>query len=749
MKRIAISLVLALALCLIGTAAFAAEPILSLSFDGSDNITLNGGAVLEDGVLKLPGGASRVGGYVTLPDGIVQSVTDGFTFSSRVYIPENASCNTYLFSFANGEWWSAMFACVTPEGNVSLNIDDRGTFCSEALVPTGAWTYLTMAVSDKKITLYVAGQPVASYNAKTKDAENCYWRIINDGTANTTYLRDFNEAVAYAGLIGAVTQANTYDQRGDAQAMFDDYRLWAACLTDNEVAALYANTAVPKAAWPIGAAAVEGQQDAKANTVNVPEDGLRLKLDFDDTENVTLVGNADVKDGTLQLTGGEWRQGGHAVLPNDALIMCGNEMTLNMSVCLDENPAGRSFLFAFSNGDAWPGIYAFVDTDGYIHFNVDYRGEMVPSTPIAFGDWVNLTFVASGSELSVYADGELLGAYYYPANTKNAVWNKLNAWNDWTYYAYAEKVALNTGRLGSGYLSLGDQSGVDMAGEIDNFRLYSKAKSAKEVKELYNETAVGGIWIHKYAQGALECQPDQTKDKFTGDASGYQFVITRKDGKKIKLKDGTEVASLSGTTDKNGLLTFEDLPQAAYTIHEQLTTAQKEHFISPKDQQYTVVEYNRDANGRYIKTLEKDTVTASFYNLLATGEAKIYKTIDKENGSSTPLAGVVFEIKRVDGDETLWTTSRTVPTDENGKIYISSLPAGDYLLNEVSGDANKGYPLVQDLLFHIDANKLTNVYAGSVKTGDTSVPELWLALCVAGLMGIGGVLLFVRKKKQQ
>ena len=485
MKRKILILVLALALCLISAVAFAAEPVLSLAFDGNDNITLMGGAVVEDGALKLPGGAFHEGGYAVLPERLIQSFGDSFTFSSWVYIPEEANYNTYLFSFASGDAWPGMFACVTPDGNVAMNIDYRGNFCTEALVPTNAWTYVTLTISTAEIKLYVGGEAVASYNAAKDEGVNCYWSITNGGTSDTTFYGNLNKVDAYEGLIGTVTAINTYDQRGDAKAMYADYAIWDACLTDDEVAALYAEKTVPTAAWPIGAAAAEGQEAAAAKTVNVPENGLRLKLTFDDETNVTLIGKAKVEDGTLKLSGGEWRMGGHAVLPQDAIIMCGNEMTLSMFVRLDKDPAGRSFLFAFSNGDSWPGIYSFVDTDGLVHFNVDYRGEMIPSTGIDFDNWVHLTFVASTTEISVYANGELLGAYYCPYDTKNAEWEFLNAWQDWTYFAYLEKTGLYTGRLGSGYTSLGDQSGVDMAGEMDNVCLFSKAMNAEEVAALF------------------------------------------------------------------------------------------------------------------------------------------------------------------------------------------------------------------------------------------------------------------------
>lgn len=485
MKKLTLALVLALALCLISAVAFAAEPLLSLGFDGEEEIVLMGGAVVEDGVLKLPGGASHEGGYVVLPNRAIQEVTDAFTWSGWVYIPADATYNTFLYSFANGNTWPGMFACVTPDGNMAMNIDYRGNWCTEAVVPTGAWTYLTLTLNTTDIVLYVGGEAAASYNTVTKEAINSYWCITNGGAADTTFFGNLNKVDSFEGLIGTCTWVNGYDQRGDATAMYDDWTIYAAALTADEAVALYAAETVPTAAWPIGAAPVENPVDAKAKEVNVPENGLRMKLTFDSAEDTTLVGNAAVADGKLQLPGGAWREGGHVVLPTDAILMCGNEMTLSMFVNIAENPAGRSFLYAFSNGDSWPGIYAFVDVDGLVHFNVDYRGEMVPATPVKFGEWMHLTFVVSTSEVSVYVNGELLGAYYCPYDVNNAEWMFLNAWEEWTYFAYVEKTGLHTGRLGSGYLSLGDQSGVDMVGEMDNVAIYSKAMNAEAVAALF------------------------------------------------------------------------------------------------------------------------------------------------------------------------------------------------------------------------------------------------------------------------
>lgn len=483
MKKLVFAVVLTL--CLLFTAAFAEDALLTLSFDGTEEIELKGGAVLEDGVLKLPGGVSHEGGYVVLPAHLIKDVTDAFSFSGWVYIPEDVSYNTYLFSFANGNSWPGVFACVTPDGNFAMNIDYRGNLCTEGIIPTGSWTYITVSAGNTEIVLYVAGEKAASYNAVTGEAENCYWSITNGGTANTTYVADLNKVDSSEGLIGTCTWTNGYDQRGDATAMYDDWSIFAKALTADEAAALYTAETVPTAAWPIGAPVVENPVDAKAKEIVIPEDGLRLKMTFESAEDVQVVGNAVVADGILNLPGGAWREGGHALLPENSILMCGNEMTLGMFVKIDENPAGRNFLFAFSSGDNWPGIYAFVDVDGRVHFNVDYRGEMVTASPVAFGDWMYLTFVASTSEVSVYVNGQLLGAYHSPFEETNSEWLFLNAWEDWTYYAYVEKTGWYTGRLGSGYLSLGDQSGIDMVGAMDNVSLYSKAMSAEQVADLF------------------------------------------------------------------------------------------------------------------------------------------------------------------------------------------------------------------------------------------------------------------------
>ncbi|MBR4236488.1 MAG: hypothetical protein IKR85_10595 [Clostridia bacterium] len=482
-------LALALVMCLMSVSAFADGELFKL---GENELTLMGGAVIEDGALKLPGGASHEGGYAVLPEKLIGEVTDSMSLSTWVYIPEDAKVNTYLFSFANGGAWPAVFACVTPQGNLALNIDYRGNLCTEALVPAGVWTYITLSISTQEIDLYIAGELKASYNAVSHEEVNCYWCVTNGGTADTTFFGNLNKIDAVEGLIGTVTWVNGYDQLGDATAMFADYVLYAKALTADEAAALYAGAKVPAAAWPIGAAAVEGQEDGKAKDASIPEDGLRLSVSFADDE-IETVGNAQIKDGKLILNGGAWREGGHALLPENALLMCGNEMTLSMFVNIEPAPEGRSFLFAFSNRDSWPGLYSFVDVDGLVHFNVDYRGEMIPQKAIEFGKWNHLTFVASTTEVSVYVNGELLGAYYCPYDTKDAEWEFLNSWTDWTYFGYVEKTGLRTGRIGSGYLSLGDQSGIDMKGEIDELRLYSKALNAEQVKALFEtENAAAG-----------------------------------------------------------------------------------------------------------------------------------------------------------------------------------------------------------------------------------------------------------------
>ena len=101
--------------------------------------------------------------------------------------------------------------------------------------------------------------------------------------------------------------------------------------------------------------------------------------------------------------------------------------------------------------------------------------------------------------------------------------------------------------------------------------------------------------------------------------------------------------------------------------------------------------------------------------------------------------------------------SRIYVTDEKGEIRIEGLRVGDYIISEVANDASARYVLPANVTVTVQEgkttvaklyNKLKPVTPDIPKTGDTTNPALWAALCAVSLAGAGAAaFLGFRKKK--
>lgn len=487
-RKLLVSLFLALSLCLVCALALAAEPVYSLTFDSTDeDFTLGGGAVLEDGVVKLPGGDMRKGGYVELPYAALMDTDDQATISMWMYIPADTATNTYFVSFSNGNSWPAFSGRVLPKGNVAINFDNRGIMMTEPVVPTDAWTHLTLSISKSRMKLYLNGERVAMYDGAMGIMSNCGWYKINGADVGTTHYHELDKVSLPSGFLGTPTYNFYYELDGDSMAMFDEWAVYDVALSDDEVAELYAGLTCPAATWPIGSPADPEQKAAEIVMPEVPEDGLRVKLTFDDEDEMyTLYNNASVEDGVLNLPGGEFRKAGHLELPDHAIAECANAMTVSTWINVDNFGIGDQWVYAISAGEAWPSVYLMTWGDGSLHYNVDFRGQLNSNYCLPAGKWVYLTSVISAQEVSLYADGVLLSKYDRASlKTTGGTWEMLNVQSDSTHFCDIDRAANKTFRIGSAFMDIG-YNRVDMKGKMDNFSIYSKALTADEVAALYD-----------------------------------------------------------------------------------------------------------------------------------------------------------------------------------------------------------------------------------------------------------------------
>ena len=97
-------------------------------------------------------------------------------------------------------------------------------------------------------------------------------------------------------------------------------------------------------------------------------------------------------------------------------------------------------------------------------------------------------------------------------------------------------------------------------------------------------------------------------------------------------------------------------------------------------------------------------------------------------------------------------------TDENGEIRIEGLRVGDYVISEVSNEANERYILPDDVTVTVHAektvvvkfyNELKPEVPDIPKTGDSTNMTLWAALAGVSLLGAGTAAFFTFRKKKE
>lgn len=127
---------------------------------------------------------------------------------------------------------------------------------------------------------------------------------------------------------------------------------------------------------------------------------------------------------------------------------------------------------------------------------------------------------------------------------------------------------------------------------------------------------------------------------------------------------GSDTPLMSGMTDEDGRLVFEDLPNGNYVIVE---TATVDGFVLDS----TPIEVALAGEDAYV-TMNNDREELEYF--------EIY--IDKYiTGTQTPLEGVDFNLY-LEGSDAIIATGTT---DENGELTFDDLLPGDYIVVEVDG----------------------------------------------------------------
>lgn len=227
-------------------------------------------------------------------------------------------------------------------------------------------------------------------------------------------------------------------------------------------------------------------------------------------------------------------------------------------------------------------------------------------------------------------------------------------------------------------------------------------------------------------------------------------IVVKVDGTAVEESAGAYVIDKNVTTGTNGGTGFKITFADAYVVNNQNKSV--------------VVSFNADVNSNAAsQTAIPNDAILNFDNDYATGggdgelkdETDIYRTdliIYKTDEASNPIAGVGFTVYKTNSATDAGVTKGDAIgserfTDVEGKITITDLPAGTYIISETTVPAN--YKKADDVTITIEAikdtasNKYTGAYkfTGTDKISDTENDNMKTIVNIKGqeLPGTGGM----------
>ena len=227
-------------------------------------------------------------------------------------------------------------------------------------------------------------------------------------------------------------------------------------------------------------------------------------------------------------------------------------------------------------------------------------------------------------------------------------------------------------------------------------------------------------------------------------------IVVKVDGTAVEESAGAYVIDKNVTTGTNGGTGFKITFADAYVVNNQNKSV--------------VVSFKADVNANAAsQTAIPNDAILNFDNDYATGggdgelkdETDIYRTdliIYKTDEASNPIAGVGFTVYKTNPATDAGVTKGDAIgserfTDVEGKITITDLPAGTYIISETTVPAN--YKKADDVTITIEAikdtasNKYTGAYkfTGTDKISDTENDNMKTIVNIKGqeLPGTGGM----------
>ncbi|MGS0591317.1 SpaA isopeptide-forming pilin-related protein [Bacillus pretiosus] len=243
---------------------------------------------------------------------------------------------------------------------------------------------------------------------------------------------------------------------------------------------------------------------------------------------------------------------------------------------------------------------------------------------------------------------------------------------------------------------------TDKTGKVISQKLESGTYTLKETKAPQGYTLLKEeIEVVVEANKVVQVQVENAKE-----LGSLQVIKKDAESGKVledaefRLKNETgQVVGEAKTTNKDGVVQFENLVPGKYTLEE-----------TKAPEGYKAIEVTVEVNVVANEVVKQEVMNEKVKEEI-TGQLEIIKVDANDTGKT--LAGAVFEIWK-DG-----TKIDTLTTDENGKATSKELEPGDYILKEVQ--APEGYELSdKEIEFTISNQKIEVVKLQITNEKETS-----------------------------
>ncbi|MED1565646.1 collagen binding domain-containing protein, partial [Bacillus paramycoides] len=242
---------------------------------------------------------------------------------------------------------------------------------------------------------------------------------------------------------------------------------------------------------------------------------------------------------------------------------------------------------------------------------------------------------------------------------------------------------------------------TDKTGKVTSKKLEPGKYTLKETKAPQGYTLLKEeIEVVVEANKVVQVQVENAKELGS-------LQVIKKDAESGKVLEGAEfrlknkngqVVGEAKTTNKDGVVTFENVVPGKYTLEE-----------TKAPEGYKAVEVTVEVNVVANEVVKQEVMNEKVKEKI-TGQLEITK-VDANNTDKT-LAGAVFEIWK-DG-----TKIDTLTTNKNGKATSKKLEPGDYILKEIQ--APEGYNLSdKEIKFTISNQKIEVVKLQITNEKDT------------------------------